>query len=319
MLKGVIYALVACCIWGLIFVVPLFMDGFSSFEIALGRCGAYGIVSLVLFLYARFRNQCLYSFSIWAKALWFSLLVNIIYYICVVLALRYATAEISALILGLAPVVIAFYGNFKQKEVSYKSLIFPSLLIFGGLCIINMPQFNTCLDNGSLSTHIFGLVCTLIALVLWSWYMVANAQFLKQNPEVALEDWSTILGVATLFWVCMLWCVYGLFFASSADIEKYMTFTNQLQNYLLGSAILGFLCSWVGSFIWNKATIALPISLAGQLTIFETIFGVLFISLVDQKIPSLIECFGMGLIFVAILYSIQASRKLPFATELAHT
>jgi len=50
MIEGVGLRVISCFIWGLIFIVPQFMSGFSPIEIALGRYFFYGIASLLIFL-----------------------------------------------------------------------------------------------------------------------------------------------------------------------------------------------------------------------------------------------------------------------------
>jgi drug/metabolite transporter (DMT)-like permease len=140
MFKGITFALSACFIWGLIFIVPQFMTGFTSIEVALGRYFLYGIISSLIFCKDKFQGACSYGKDIWIKALYFSLISTIGYYTSVVLALRYSTPAVCALILGISPISIAFYGNWKQKETTFRSLIFPSLLILIGLVIINIPH-----------------------------------------------------------------------------------------------------------------------------------------------------------------------------------
>ncbi len=51
-------------------------------------------------------------------------------------------------------------------------------------------------------------------------------------------------------------------------------------------------------------------SFAGQLTIFETIFGLLFIYLFEQRLPNLLECLGIALFLIAIGEGIRQSSKL---------
>ena len=94
MFKGVVFALGACFIWDLIFIVPQFMSGFSSIEVALGRYLMYGVVSSLFFCKSLFQKTCRYPRSIWIKALYFSLISTIGYYTFVVLALRYSTPAI---------------------------------------------------------------------------------------------------------------------------------------------------------------------------------------------------------------------------------
>lgn len=300
--KGIFFVLAACFIWGLIFVVPQFMEGFGSIEIATGRYFFYGIISLCLF----FKNKN-YPLQAWKKSLLYSLIYAVGYYPCVILGLRYASPPICALIMGIGPITIALYGNMREKECSYRSLAVPSLLILIGLAIINGPAL---FASETPSTYLAGLLTCFIALFTFSWYVVANARFLKNNREISSSGWSTLNGVTTLFWVILFVLGTALFFKDSLDIEKYLIFTPQLGAFLAGCAILGIVCSWVGIFLWNKATLYLPVSFAGQLTIFETIFGLFFIYLLEQRLPTGLESIGIILFLLAIGEGIRRSSKL---------
>jgi len=307
MFKGIAYAIGACGIWGLIFIVPQFMEGFSAIEIAIGRYLFYGLVSSLILLRSGFKGLVRYPWSIWKKALGFSLLSSIVYYSFVVFALRYSTPAICALVLGVSPITISFYGNWKEKEHHFKSLLIPSFLILSGLAIINTPQI---MQTPSPSTYMLGLICAFWALLIWSWFAVANAGFLKNHPEVASNDWSTLIGVSSLLWVMVLSGILCFCFAEHFEVEKYFIYSESLRGFLVGSAILGLLCSWVGFFLWNRASCYLPVSLAGQLMIFETVFGLLFFYLIDRNIPSTEEVIGISLFLIAIVYGIRSSSKL---------
>jgi drug/metabolite transporter (DMT)-like permease len=315
MYKGIAFALGACFIWGLIFVVPEFMTGFSSIEVALGRYLFYGIVSSIIFFRLKWQGRCCYPQTIWIKALYFSLASTFVYYTFLVLALRYSSPAICALILGISPITIAFYGNWQKKETSFRSLIIPSLLILIGLVIINIPHLEA---SASPLCYMLGLLFSILALSTWSWYVVANARFLKDHPHVRSSDWSTLIGVAALFWVMVFAIILTLFFENQLHMEKYLIFNDELKRFLIGSAILGILCSWVGAFLWNKASLYLPVSLAGQLTVFETIFGVIFVFILTQSLPSMLETAGILILLAAIAYGIgQFSKKKSFVSEIA--
>jgi drug/metabolite transporter (DMT)-like permease len=300
--NGVLFALGACFIWGLIFVVPQFMIGFSPIEVALGRYSLYGVISFTIFLRALARGACRHSQAIWSKALYFSLISTIVYYTFVVLSLRYSSPAMCALILGTSPIMIAFYGNWREREVSFKSLLLPSILIIAGLLIINLPHLQA---SEVPSFYILGLVFSFLAAIAWSTYVLINSKFIKRHPEVCPSEWSTLLGVSTLFWVALCTAILAIFFKEQLHFEKYFILNEELIRFLGGSAILGLLCSWVGAFLWNKASISLPISLAGQLTIFETIFGVLFVYIVSQTIPCFRESIGIAVLLTAIIYGIK--------------
>lgn len=302
LVKGVTFALAACLIWGLIFVVPEIMNGFSAIEVALGRYFVYGVISATLFFHGKSHGKYQYPRIVWIKSLYFSLISTVSYYTFLVLALRYSSPAIVALILGISPITIAFYGNWKQKEVPFKQLILPSLLILLGLITINFPYLQ---EASEPSSFLLGLVFTLISLGSWSWYVVANTQFFKDYPSVHSSEWSTIIGTATLFWVLLFAVVLFIFFPEQLNIDKYFIFDKDLQGFLLGSAILGVFCSWVGAFLWNQASHYLPIALAGQLTVFETIFGATFVYITSHTFPSLTESCGIAILLTAVVYGIR--------------
>ncbi|MBA3958338.1 MAG: DMT family transporter [Parachlamydiaceae bacterium] len=299
MLIGISYALAACLIWGLIFVVPGFMPEFNAIEIAFGRYLVYGSISTLFLLKSRLNHHGSYPLKIWLKATHFSLMATVVYYISLVLALRYANPAICALILGVSPITIAFYGNWKQRECSFKHLILPSVLILVGLLIMNAPHL---MNNEAASEYALGLLLCLISLLAWSWYVVANAKFIKDHPHIPSNEWSTLIGVTSLIWIGLLGLFFGIFYSDSIDMTKYITISPELMNFIYGSLALGVLCSWLGAFLWNKASPHLPVAIAGQLTIFETVFGLCFVYLLKQELPPIMECLGITLLLTAVGY-----------------
>ncbi|MFI4957395.1 MAG: EamA family transporter [Gammaproteobacteria bacterium] len=92
-------------------------------------------------------------------------------------------------------------------------------------------------------------------------------------------------------------------------MEKYYTPSDALTSFWIGSAVLGLLCSWMGAFLWNKASLYLPVSLAGQLTVFETIFGVIFVYIISQSFPSPLEVVGILILLAGVVVGIRHFSK----------
>lgn len=313
MVKGIVFALSACFLWGFTFIVPGFMNSFSSMEIAIGRYMGYGLISSLFFVKSKLQGMQTYSKQIWLKAFYLSFISSIVYYMFVVLCLRFSTPAICALILGMSPITIAFYGNIKDKSISFRSLVFPSVLIFIGLAIINFPHLLETSDKGVFT---IGLVCGFLALVIWTLYTVGNACFLKKHPQVPFMDWAIIIGVATFIWTIIFTIVLGTLTPQEFRIEKFFHSSDSLGNFLIGSFILGAICSWIGSYWWNKASFYLPVSLTGQMMIFQTIFGVFFAYLFKQTLPTLVEGVGISLLLFAIIYGIRGfSRTQDYSTS----
>lgn len=305
--KGIAYALGACFVWGLIFVAPLFMEGFSPMEIAIGRYTVYGSLSLAILLRAMVQGACQYPFSIWTKAVAFSFVLSLGYYPALILSIRYANASVSALIAGLAPIAIAFYGNWRERECSFRTLIIPSLLILCGLMMINVPQWR---GSEVPSDYLFGLGCALLSLCAWVGYVVANSRFLKRNPHIPSSDWTTLIGVGTLFWTVVSVLIIGFFYLEYFEPQSYTINDPEFISYIVGCVVLGLICSWLGQFFWNKASMYLPVSLAGQITVFETIFALCFVYLVEQRFPPQKEIWGIMLFLCAILLALRASTRV---------
>lgn len=316
MAKGIIFALAACFIWGLIFVIPQMLEGFTPLEVAFGRYFFYGIFSSMILLRGFAHSSFRHPSTLWIKSLKYSFFTSFGYYPFVVLSLRYATPAICALILGISPITIAFYGKWRENEGNYRFLIWPSILILIGLAIINAPQLA---EHDFPATFLWGLACSLIALSTWTWYAVSNARLLKMYPELPSSDWSTLMGVSTFFWVVFFGVVYTSLFSHQIEYDKYLTWNSTLSVFLVGTAVLGFVCSWVGAYLWNKASFHLPVSMAGQLLIFETIFGLLFVYLYEQMVPPVWEIAGIAIllsaIYVGVKKSIQAEPSLVVASD----
>lgn len=311
MLLGIFFVISACFMWGLIFVVPQFMEGYSPMEVALGRYFFYGVMSCIFLAgWRRDIFRKLLSRDVILKALWFGLIANILYYPCLVFSIRYATPVIATLIFGLSPISIALYGNLRQKECSYKSLALPVLGIASGLVLVNWPALQNSTLTGSVQEYCIGIFFGLAAVGLWTYYAVANSRFLKKTLEMSSINWSSIVGIATLAWVVLIMGCNILFNGPEAFIWKYLTPTPEMQSFMIGGLVLGFISTWLGMFLWNLGSSRLPVSFAGQLTVFETIFGLLFVFLVEQRYPSLIELCGATLMLSGVIVSINTFKKM---------
>jgi len=310
MVKGLILALSACFLWGLIFVLPTFLTDYSSVEIALGRYFFYGLISLIFFGSFCFKKLIQHPAHVWLKAVWFALIANIFYYMALVLGVKYAGAGISTLITGIAPLSIAFYGNWLKNECSFSKLVIPTFLITIGLFTVNMDVFLGKSTVYYSYEYFFGIFCAFSSLLCWTWFVAANAKFLQSCPSMSYFEWSTLLGVATFAWVVIISAFLLLFVVEYEHAQKFITFDSNLQFFLLITGILGCICSWLGSFLWNSGCTYLPISLSGQMTIFESIFGLMFVYTIEKRLPTTFELIGITLMISAILYSVTIFRKV---------
>ena len=245
---------------------------------------------------------------VWTTALRFTLIANIGYYVALVVGVKYAGAEICTLMTGIAPLTIAFYGNWLKNEGKFSKLLLPAALILLGLFIVNWDLFITEAPLEFSSDYLLGFSSVCVSLTIWTWYVVANAKFLRSHPEVSYFDWSTLLGVSTFLWVLLI-AGSSIFLVDRSQLVKFFTWNSDLQLFFIITAVLGCICSWLGFFLWNSGCTYLPISLSGQLTILESVFGIIFVYLIEQRFPEVFELVGVSLMLLAVAYSITLFKK----------
>lgn len=306
---GLAFAISACFIWGAIFVIPQFLSDFSPIEVVLGRYFAYGILSCALFFRKGFSKARFIPQAAWITALKFALFANICYYLGIVVGIRFASAPLTVLVTGMVPILIALYGNWHVREISFKKLALPCVCIAFGLMLVNATEIDWSFTENSLQEYLLGLVGVLVALLSWTWFAVHNARFLKLNPTIVSSDWATIVGVCTFFWTLLLGTVFAFFFEGHVEIGKFFHWSDDLARFLIGAGVLGFVCSWMGIACWNRASLYLPVSLMGPFLIFESLFGLLFVYTVDSRLPSLLEILGIVSMMGGIILSVLSFRR----------
>ncbi len=305
MIIGILFVIAACLCWGLIFPIPKMLAGFNPLEVSLGRYFFFGATSFALLLLRKRHLLKRDFFPFWMKALLFALLSTIISYSLLVACIHYSTPAAAALIFGMSPITIALSGNWYRKEYSFRSFLFSLLLIATGIILANFSAFT--LGGIALGPYFFGLLCGILSLGSWTWYTIANFHFLGKHPQMPSNDWVTMMGVASFFLVLLTGGAYSFV---CPDLAKYCQLTQSLGFFLLGTLILGTVSTWVSFFFWNCANRRLPVSLAGQLMVFEMIFGLFFVYLVEKRLPFPLEIAGIVVMLLGVITAFKTLKKL---------
>ncbi|AGK96676.1 DMT family transporter [Clostridium pasteurianum] len=307
LISSIIYALIADAVWGLAFIVPNLLYNYTAVEITFGRYFIYGIFSIVILFIENKKIYKLIRRNMWKNAFLFAFCGNIGYYLFLVISIKLTGAAISTLIIGLLPITTALYGNCINHEFSFKKLLPSISIIFIGIFILNCASFKGTIDT---KFNIYGIFCSLIALCLWTWYAVANARFLRENKEFTPKIWSTITGGSTLCLMPFFVLILKVMMPQSIKISQMLNFNNQIFKFWGSALVLGIIVSWIGTVFWNKASNALPVSLAGQMTVGETVFGLTYSFLVELRFPNIIELVGILTVIYGVLFGIKTVRKL---------
>ena len=195
-LAGIFCGMGAGALWGLVFLAPEIVPGFSPLEQAIGRYLAYGLMS-VLLVAPRWRaiRPLLTPRILWALA-WLALAGNLFYYVLLVSAVQMGGIAMTSLVVGFLPVAVTIVGSRQAGAVPLRHLA-PSLLlcVAGALCIgwqaIVMP------GGGAVATRIIGFACAVGALISWTAFAIGNAHWLRRMDGITSQDWNFLIGLAT--------------------------------------------------------------------------------------------------------------------------
>ena len=315
---GVLLALGAGMLWGFAFVGPQLLPSFGPVEVALGRYFFYGVFSAGLLVALGTRRSGGGSLRIagkeaWPLALAFAFSGNVGMYLLLVVGLRFAGATVATSLVGTIPVMVAIAGNLIEREFPWRRLALPLALILPGLLAINLAGTGTGAPAGE--GRLFGLLCTLGTVGLWTFYAVANARFLRANPSVSGPAWSTTVGVATLVLVALAVPLVALLDPGALGFRQLLDPGARLAWFVAVSAFLGVAVSWGGTLLWNGASARLPTSLAGQLVVSEILAGLFYVFVADARFPSVLELAGILAAVSGVLVGVRRTSASPRVAE----
>jgi drug/metabolite transporter (DMT)-like permease len=300
-LIGVACGLGAGAMWGLVFLAPKVAPDASPMLMSAGRYLAYGIIAALLLAPRWKRVAALLDARAWRALAWLSLAGNIVYYLFLVVSVHFAGVAASALIVGMVPVVVAVWGLRDPDAPPLKKVGPPILLAAFAVALIGWESLSRDAAAGRDAVSVLiGLGCGLAALLSWSAYAVGNSRWMARLPQVGAHDWSLLTGVVTGAFALLL-AVPALLGAGGATAEQWA----RLAAVSVGVAVLA---SIVGNAFWNQASRLLPLSMLGQMIVFETLFAFLYGYLWEGRGPTVVEIVAMILMIVSVVWCLRAHR-----------
>ena len=303
---GVLCGLAAGAMWGTIFVMPKWLADFSPLELALGRYLAYGLIMLVLLaprLAGLLRRLMPSDYLVLLRH---ALAGNIVYYLLLSCGVQLAGVAGASLVIGLLPLSVTLLGRRDHGAVSLRVLAWPLLLVAAGMVCINVEVFSR--GGGGAAawpTLAAGMLCAFGALVCWTWYAVDNARFLKRNPRFSSAELSGLYGISSglvaLVLAPVLWLVM-----SKADAPP-----RDWLHFWLVITLVATAASVIGNQLWNIASRRVPVTLSGQLLLFEVLFGLLYGYLHQRRAPHPLEWLAIVLLVAGVAWSVwlHAERR----------
>lgn len=308
MAVGIAAGLGAGAFWGMTFVAPLVVDGFSALEFTVGRFAACGLFALAWLAWVHGRAAVRGAHQAWPTmgqmgvALGLSVLGYTGYYWLLVLAIEDAGAALPVLIIGTIPLWIMLLG--KPQALRWRHLL-PGMALtaLGMALMMHVTASQGSWVNGQGNWR-RGVLFGLAAMVSWTAYSLLNARWLKLHPSVNSTVWANWLGVAAGLCALLLWWVVGSLSAPTTPLWS----REGWAMFVLVCSITGIGSAWIAAVLWNMASRRLPESLGGQLIVSETVFGLLYAFVWSGQWPAPLQGLAAVLFVLGILASIRAHR-----------
>jgi len=313
MISGVLYALLAGLMWGLIFVGPLIVPEYPAVLQSMGRYLALGLIALPIAWLGRARLRQLVRKD-WVTALTLTMMGNLIYYVCLASAIQRTGAPVSTMIIGTLPVVIPVFANllYSQRDgkLSWWRLS-PALVLIGiGLLCVNISELNQGLPDFSGWRYGSGIALALVSVVCWAWYALRNARWLRENPDKHPMMWATAQALVTLP-VSLLGYIAACLWLNGQTPDFALPFGPRPGVFIGLMIAIAVLCSWVGALCWNVASQKLPTVILGPLIVFETLAGLLYTFILREEFPPLLTVSGIALLMVGVVIAVRAKPQKP--------
>jgi drug/metabolite transporter (DMT)-like permease len=300
MATGVLAGLGAGAFWGMAFVAPLMAPDFTSVDITVGRYLACAAISVVLLLWHGVRGaRVLPTWPQAGAAMGLSVLGYTGYYLLLALAIQTAGATLPVLVIGTIPLWMMLLG--KPASVLWRALVPGLLLTVAGMGLMKLATTAGLAAVPGGPQVWLGVLYAGLAAASWVAFGLINARWLGRHPEVNSTLWANWLGVAAGLGALPIWIVAG------SPLEDMMQRPG-FGMYLAVCAVTGIGAAWVASVLWNMASRRLSGSLAGQLIVSETVFGLLYGFIWNAHWPAALQWLACGLFLAGIQASIKAHR-----------
>jgi len=320
MWTGILYALAAGLMWGLVFVSPLLLRDYPAALQSVGRYLAFGVIALPLAWMDRHALRQL-GRADWLEAVKLAAIGNLLYYVCLASAIQLAGAPLPTMIIGTLPVVIAITANLRDARrdgrLPWLSLL-PSLaLIAIGIACVNRAELASLgqPSHADLWRYLRGGLLACGAVACWTWYPLRNADWLRRHADRHPRTWATAQGVATL---PLALCGYALLWSwmKTTGNAFAMPFGPMPWRFVGLMAAIGLFASWLGTLCWNAASQRLPTALVGQLIVFETLAALAYAFALRGHAPGVLTLAGIALLVLGVAWAMRIRpRPVEFAAE----
>lgn len=307
MKQGIFYGSLAGAAWGLVFLSPALLPDFSPLLLSCGRFLMYGVIALLIGLPMARSLLCKLSLKDLMALTRLSLTGNIVYFILLAAAVQRVGIAPTSLVIGVLPLTITLLGRKEADAPALSHLFWPLLTVMAGIVCINLEALlGDSAHSQPLSERVLGMVYAVLALACWSWFATDNARCLKRQTHFNSNEWSLLTGVITGLLAGGIWLAAELLGLTAVQIELP---AERWQSFWLVNLVLAVVASWLGYTFWNASTRRLPLTLSGQMVVFETLFALVYGFVYLQRLPTLLEGVAILLLLGGVCAAVARHGK----------
>lgn len=311
---GVLCGLLAGAFWGMVFIAPKLLPVFSPWELAIGRYLAYGLVAFIAALPLMKRIARKLTRADCLALLRQAFTGNLLYYVLLAFGVQLAGVGPTSLIIGILPISVTIMGRRDHGAVPLSRLIWPLLVVAAGIACINIDLFAGGGQAhggaaGELARTVWqrlaGVMCAAGALVCWTLYAVDNARYLQRNPQYSGNEWSALYGISTGVVSVVLALLAWLGWLVAGDGLDAASGGRDWQWFWMVNAAVALGASLIGNNLWNISSRRLPLTLSGQMIVFETLFALAYGFVFDHRLPRPLEIAAIVLLMIGVAWSVR--------------
>lgn len=313
---GAAFAIAAGALWGLVFLSPKIAGDFSPLQLSAARYLAYGVLAAALLLPRWSLISRAVGKAEWMGLIWLSLLGNIVYYLFLAASVQMAGVAAASLILGCVPVVVTLVGSRESDAVPLRELVPSLVLAVVGVGLIGWGALSSgahvSASGADIGNQLLGILFGFVALASWSAYVVSNSRWLVRLSHISSHEWSLLTGVVTGALALVLTVAAWIVSEGDHSTADWMRFWGISLAVALGASV-------IGNGLWNRASRLLPMTMMGQMIIFETLFALLYGFLWEGRWPTPLETVACACLMAGVLWcaSIHGRKKRGMARKAA--
>ncbi len=295
--KGITAGLLAGVLWGMLFVIPLLLNKFTPLQITFGRFFFFGLMGLLNFSRVRKLIRTLSARELF-KIILLSATGFWLYTLVLFAGIQQTNGVISSLIVGILPFTLVLFGRPKCNFYLLSGLC---LILMGIFSLLVLPLFLTIDINALFDVKIKGVLLLIAALIMWTWFGINNAYFMAKHQEINSMDYSSLMGVMSFIFMLPVFVYLNGF----SDLLHHV----DLGKFIIWSVVLGLGTSWLASIFWTHSAKNSPTSIVGALIISETIFGLIYSFVFEQRYPCVNEMLAILFLITGVFTVIYSQRS----------